>query len=170
MAYDERRTSGPGILESVLPAKLNMQTVQEGFVVVAILGCALAMFPQTNFPGLLLADVGLLILMMTQLSDLKKGASVIMTMLPTLIVISMILWYSIITHRNQKFIETDSMPKEWLPNSRFISAALMAHVLLQLGFEMNGLKIGCFGWLTMAVIVIFVAMQHILAENFRTNG
>jgi hypothetical protein len=150
--------------------KIDMKTVQEGFAVVAIVGSALAMFQQTNFPGLLIADVGLLILMMTQLDDLKKGASVLMTMFPTIIVISMILWYAIITHRNQKFIETESMPEEWLPNSRFISVALMVHVLLQLGFQMNGVTIGCFGWLTMAVIVIFVAMQHIVAENFRTNG
>ena len=171
MAYDENRSDSLfRSVANVLPVKLDVKTVQDGFTVVALLGCALAMFQQTNFAGLLIADVGLLILMMLQLKDLTKAATVFMTMFPSIVVISMIIWYAVITNKNQEYIETDSMPDQWVPNSRYISAALIVHILLQLSLPVNGVTIGCFGWLTMTIIVVFVAMQFILAENFRVNG
>ena len=165
------KNSSPNVIETaILASNIDIKVVQDGFTVVALLGCALAMFKQTNFAGLLIADVGLLILMMLQLKDLTKVMSVFMTTFPSIVVIAMITWYAVITRNNQTYIETDSMPDQWEPNSRFISAALIVHILLQLSLPVNGIKMGCFGWLTMTIIVIFVAMQFILAENFRTNG
>ena len=150
------------------------------FVVFAMVGCVLAMptFRYANIIGLITADLSLLLIMMMQLKDVPKlkgaapGPSIlskVLTLVPNVGVAAMLMWYIIICHKNREYIEADTMPDQWNTYAWFISLTLLVHMILLVAGRPDNM-VGCVGWITMSVIAIFVSMQRVVADNFRTDG
>ena len=132
----------------------------------AVAGSVLAMptFPQMNVVGLIVATVSILMIMMLQTSDYSPVNY--MNILPNAVVAGMLILYTVLSRQNREYIESSSMPDQWGTYAWFISITLMVHLVL---IYVGGTA-GCLKWFTMAVIVIFIGMQRIVADHFRTDG
>jgi hypothetical protein len=152
-------------------AKKSLVIAKVGFGVGAFAGSIMGFpnFPSANFAGFITATTCLLLRMML---DFKKGDNkndvmkLVMTLFPTAAVGAILLWYIVILQQNEEYIEENAMPDQWSRNAWFISIALLLHVVVN---NIGGV-VQALSWLTMAVIVIFVGMQHVVAEDFRTDG
>lgn len=151
-------------------AKKSLVIAQAGFGIGAVAGSIMGLpnFPSANFAGFITAIACLLLGMMLAYkpSDAHNMVKLFLNMFPTAAVAAMILWYIIILQNNKEYIEENAMPEQWSMNAWFISIALLLHVVI---INVGGMY-AALSWQTMSVIVIFVAMQHVVAENFRTDG
>jgi hypothetical protein len=132
----------------------------------AVVGAGLAAptFHSVYTIGLQIVEGALLVLTVLQLTD--KGESNMISLIPNFIFIGFLLWYIKICYTHKDAIREGEMPDNWQTFAWIICGLMVAHVVILL----VGGAVACGTWLTSAFMVVFVAMQHIVAENFMTNG
>lgn len=80
--------------------------------------------------------------------------------------IGILFWYAGICYHNKQSIQDGTMPENWTLYGWIIYVLLLA----QLAVVLKGGTYACLSWLTMSFLAVFVVMQFIVAENFKTNG
>jgi hypothetical protein len=77
---------------------------------------------------------------------------------------AILLWYWILQYTNRQAL--DKMPENWYNNNIVIAVVTIVHFL----FLAMGGMFSQGTYVTMAVLVVMVTLQHVTATHFRTNG
>ena len=93
-------------------------------------------------------------------------ASKAIWLVPNFFFIAFLAFYMYTCYANSESIQAGTMPENWTLYGWIIYILLLAH----LAIVVYGGKYACFSWLTMSFLSVFVAMQFILAEKFKTDG
>lgn len=97
----------------------------------------------------------------------SKMASKFMWLFPDIGFIGVLMWYATICYKNSESIQLGTMPDNWSPFGWVIYFLMLAHLAIVL---MGGEKYSCLAWLTMSFLLVFVTMQFIQADFFKTEG
>ena len=145
---------------------MDIEFIRKCLGVVAVVGAGLAAptFRYTYTIGLQIVEGALLVLTVLQLRD--KGESNLISLIPNIMFIGFLLWYIKICYTHKDAVREGEMPENWQTFAWIICGLMAAHVVVLL----VGGPVACGTWRTGAFMVVFVALQHIVAENFRTNG
>jgi len=137
----------------------GMKLAKTGFQVIGAAGCAVAFF--NSMAGLAIAAASIFFLVI--LDMIAQPMTFIKTSLFNIIAFIFIAIYVTVCSSNQEFIRAKSMPDPWERNNIILSAAVMLHLILMVVMPS---VTSC----SMALIVVFVAMQVVVAKFFRTEG
>ena len=120
--------------------------------------------------GLFMAAFILFLLFAFETAVAKPGGETLadkaIWLVPEFGFIGILFWYAGICYHNKESIKEGTMPENWTMYGWIIYVLL----LVQLAVVVYGGKYACFSWLTMSFLAVFVVMQFIVAENFRTSG
>lgn len=97
----------------------------------------------------------------------SKMASKFIWFFPDLGFIGILVWYATICYKNSESIQQGTMPDNWSAFGWVIYFLMLAHLAIVL---MGGEKYSCLAWLTMSFLLVFVTMQFIQADFFKTEG
>ena len=93
-------------------------------------------------------------------------ASKAIWLVPNGLFIGVLVWYATICFRNSQSIQQGTMPDNWDKFGWVIYILLFVHLAIVL----KGGKFACGAWLTMSFLLVFVTMQFIQADFFKTEG
>jgi len=136
-----------------------MKLAKTGFQVIGAAGCIIAYF--NSMAGLSVAAASIFFLVVLEM--IAKPMTFIKTCVFNIVAFIFIAIYVGVCATNQEFIRADSMPDPWKRNNIILSAMVMLHLILMVAAP----KVTSF---SMALIVVFVAMQVVVARFFRTEG
>jgi hypothetical protein len=137
----------------------GMKLAKTGFQVIGAAGCIIAFF--NSMPGLAVAAASIFFLVV--LDMIAKPATFMKTSLFNIVAFIFIAIYVSVCSTNQEFIRAKAMPDPWIRNNIILSGAVMLHLILMVTAPN---VTSC----SMALIVVFVAMQVVVARFFRTEG
>jgi len=137
----------------------GMKLAKTGFQVIGAAGCMIAFF--NSMAGLSVAAASIFFLVV--LDMIAKPSTFLKTSLFNIIAFVFISIYVSVCSKNQEFIRLKAMPDPWIRNNIILSGAVVLHLILMVTAP-------SFTSCSMALIVIFVAMQVVVAQFFRTEG
>jgi hypothetical protein len=137
----------------------GMKLAKTGFQVIGAAGCMIAFF--NSMAGLSVAAASIFFLVV--LDMIAKPSTFLKTSLFNIIAFIFIFIYISVCSTNQEYIRLKSMPDPWEQNNIILSGAVALHLVLMVAAPS---VTSC----SMALIVVFVAMQVVVAKFFRTEG
>lgn len=142
-----------------MDANPNMKLAKTGFQAIGFVGCVIAFF--NSMAGLSVSAASIFFLIV--LDMISNPITFIKTSLFNIVTFVFIAIYVSVCATNQEYIVAKTMPDPWQRNNVVLSALIMFHLILMVVVP-NATSI------SMALIVVFVAMQFVTANFFRTEG
>ena len=137
----------------------GMKLAKTGFQVIGAAGCMIAFF--NGMAGLSVAAASIFFLVL--LDMIAKPSTFLKTAVFNIIAFVFIAIYVSVCSTNQEFIRVKAMPDPWERNNIILTGAIVLHLILMVAAPS---ATSC----SMALIVVFVAMQFVVAQYFRTEG